>query len=168
MVRIVENLIATPRNGDKCHCVHIQGVRCWRMGVAGWLALAEGARVGASFGEVVCEQGVAQGDAVALRAGVKALFVYGAAPRFRVQKLARRGVVYDHVAVFVYFAHEAASSALVAEFVPRCTVFQVAGYDGPRWKHAFSFWVLAEVPGSGARAIGLRFSWRAFSGTPYE
>lgn len=109
-------------------------------GQAGLLAFAKEARIGAPFGKVVCEQGVAQGHAVALRADVEAVFVYSAAARFHIEEFAGRGVIYDHVAVFVYFAHEAAASALVAEFVPRCTVFQVAGYDGPRWKYAFSFW----------------------------
>lgn len=98
-------------------------------------ALAEEACIGAPFGKMVCEQGMAQGDAVTLRTGVEAVFVYGAAARFHIEECAGRGVVYEHVAVFVYFAHEAAASALVAEFVPRCTVFQVAGYDGPGRKH---------------------------------
>ena len=46
------------------------------------LAFAKEARIGAPFGKVVCEQGVAQGHAVALRADVEAVFVYSAAARF--------------------------------------------------------------------------------------
>ena len=51
-------------------------------GQAGLLAFAKEARIGAPFGKVVCEQGVAQGHAVALRADVEAVFVYSAAARF--------------------------------------------------------------------------------------
>ena len=102
------------------------------MNAAGWLRLAEDAHIGAPFGKVVCKQGVAQGDAVALRAGAESVFVDGATSCFDVEEFAGRGVVYDHVSVFVHFAHEAAASALVAKLVPCRTVFQIAGYDSPR------------------------------------
>ena len=98
-------------------------------------ALAEETCIGAPFRKVVCEQGMAQGDAVTLRTGVESVFVYGATARFHVQKLAGRGVVYDHVAVLVYFAHETAAPALVAQVVPYRAVFQIAGNDGPGRKH---------------------------------
>lgn len=97
--------------------------------------LAEEACIGAPFGKMACEQGMAQGDAVTLRTGVESVFVYGATARFHVQKLAGRGVVYDHVAVLVYFAHETAAPALVAQVVPYRAVFQIAGNDGPGRKH---------------------------------